>query len=165
MTFAAAEPFHGFFERQAFQPVFFFVFSVADLIHNVEGITAFGIDRFVETDGVLYSIKRIDDHFFFNADFFCNFFHGRFFQVLADVIFFCINSFVGNVAQGAADTYAVIIPQITADFTDDHRNCISRKFDHQGIVKIINRLHKAYAANLKQVIGIFVAVLETSDNT
>ena len=50
MPFPTAEAVHGFFERQIFQPVFFFVFAVTDLIHDIKRIAAFGIDGFIEAD-------------------------------------------------------------------------------------------------------------------
>ena len=75
-----------------------------------------------------------------------------------------MNGFIGSIPQGTADTDAVIIPEITADFPHDHWNSISGKFDIQCAVKIVDGLHKANTADLEQVIGIFTAGRETLDD-
>ena len=65
------------------------------------------------------------------------------------IVFFGINGFVGRIPQRAADSDGIIVPEIPADFSDNHGDCISREFHIQRGVKIVNGLYQAYAANLK----------------
>ena len=128
MLFAAVQPLHGFAESKIFNPAFFFVFFITDLIHDIKSITAFCIDRFKETHRILDSIKGIYDHFFFDTYFLGNFGNCRFFQVLLHIIFAGIDCFVCNITKRTADADAVVIPEISPDFAYDHWNCISGKF-------------------------------------
>ena len=88
----------------------FFVFLIADLIHNIQRIATLGVYRFKQADRTLDRIQGIYDHFFFNADLISNFIDRWFLQILFDHIFFGINGFIGNVAQRTAYPDTVIIP-------------------------------------------------------
>ena len=71
MLFAAVQPLHSFAESKIFNPAFFFVFFVTDLIHDIKSITAFCIDRFKETHRILDSIKGSIRSFLFDTNFLC----------------------------------------------------------------------------------------------
>ena len=129
MAFPVTETVDGVLKGKILDPVFLAVFLVAELIHHIEGIAALGIYRFIETHGTLDGVQGIDDVFFFDADFFGNLFDGRLFLMGTDISFPHAERFVGGIAQGAADTDGVVIPQVTADLADDHRDCVSGKFD------------------------------------
>mgnify|MGYP001068267027 CR=1 FL=1 len=69
----------------------------------------------------------------------------------------------GRVPQGAADTDRIVIPQIAADFSYNHGNCVGRKLYVQCGIKVVNGLDETYTANLKQIIHILAAVGKTFD--
>ena len=72
-AFPRSQMLHGFGERQISDPVVFLVFLVTDLIHDIEGITAFCVDRIVKADRALDGVQGIDNVLFGNSDFLCNF--------------------------------------------------------------------------------------------
>ena len=165
MPFSCSKVFHGFLKSQIFYPVLFFIFFITDLIHNVKSISAFRINRLKQAYRILDGIQRIDNGFFIYSDLFGDFCNGRLLQILFHIIFFGIDSLVGNITKGTADPDAVVITKISADFPYDHRHCISGEFYLQGGVKVVNGFDQTNAANLKKVIRIFVAVLESADHT
>ena len=75
-----------------------------------------------------------------------------------------MDGFVCDVAQRAADADAVVIPQIAADLADDHGNGIGTEFDTDGVVKVVNGFHKTDAADLEEVVHIFVTVCKAFDH-
>ena len=60
-------------------------------------------------------------------------------------------------------TYAV--PEIAANLTDDHRNCIGGKFYLQSSIEIIDCLDQSDTSDLEEVICIFIAVLKSAYHT
>ena len=83
----------------------------------------------------------------------------------AGELFSGIEGFIRGVPERAADADGVIIPQIAAYFSKDHRNRIGGKFYILGNIKIVNGYDKADAANLKEIIDIFLASGKTLDHT
>src|SRR5699024_7728806 len=132
--------------------------------HDIQSVSAFGVNRFIKTDRTLDGIQGINDHFFFDAYLFGNFHYGGFLGMLTDILFFGIDCLVGYIPERTADPDGIIVPQVTAYLTDDHGNGISRKFYVQGSIKIVNGFDQADAADLKQIIRIFVASGETFDH-
>ena len=164
VSFPFSQPVHGVPERNIFHPVFLPVLFVADLIHDIESISSFGIHRLKKAHRALDRIHGIDDHFLVNADLISDLRDGRLFEMLPHIVFPGVDGFVGNIPQRAADPYAVVIPEISSDLTDDHRNCIGRKLYLKGGIKIIDCFDQADTADLKKVIWIFTAVLKTADH-
>ena len=162
--FAAVQPLHSFAESKIFNPAFFFVFFVTDLIHDIESISSFGIHRLKKAHRALDRIHGIDDHFLVNADLISDLRDGRLFEMLPHIVFPGVDGFVGNIPQRAADPYAVVIPEISSDLTDDHRNCIGRKLYLKGGIKIIDCFDQADTADLKEIVGVFTAVGEALDH-
>ena len=76
-----------------------------------------------------------------------------------------MNGFIGSIPQGTADTDAVVIPQIAADFANNHRDGIGGKFYPQCIIKIVNGLNQSDTSNLKEVINIFLISGKTFNHT
>ena len=56
MTLSVVQTFHGFTEGEMFYPHLFLIFFITDLVHDIEGVAAVGVDRLVETHGVLHGI-------------------------------------------------------------------------------------------------------------
>ena len=82
--------------------------------------------------------------------------------MLFHVIFSGIDCLICNITQRAADTDTVIVTQVAADLPNDHWNRISGKLYLQGCIEIVDCLDQTDAADLKQVIGIFITVLKTA---
>lgn len=99
---------HGFGERQISDPVVFLVFLVTNLIHDIEGITAFCVDRIVKADRALDGVQCVDDVFFRNLNGFRDLVKCRLLSGLAGQAFSGIDGLVSNIPQGTADTDAVI---------------------------------------------------------
>lgn len=76
-----------------------------------------------------------------------------------------MNGFVGGISQGAADTQAVVVSEIASDFPDDHGNGIGGKFYLHSRIEIVDGFDQPDAANLKQIIHIFVGDGKTADHT
>ena len=79
MLFAAIQPLHSFAESKIFNPAFFFVFFVTDLVHDIECVTAIGVDRVIKTERTLDGIEGENDVLFRNAGFGGNFVESRLF--------------------------------------------------------------------------------------
>lgn len=45
--------------RELFHPVFFFIFLITDLIHDIEGIAPIGVDRIIEAYRTLDRIQCV----------------------------------------------------------------------------------------------------------
>jgi hypothetical protein len=58
----------------------------------------------------------------------------------------------------------MIIPQETADLSDDHRYCISRKLDFESGVEVVYCLDQPDNPYLKKVLIIMTASLKALDN-
>ena len=155
---------HGFAEREVFYPGFFLIFLVADLVHDIEGVSAVCDNGFIEAHGILDGIQGIGDVFLGDADFGGDFFHGRLFQVLSGEAVSGIDCLIGGVLQGTGDTQAAVVPQEPSDFSDNHRNRVGGKFYIQRSVKIVYGFDESDAANLKQIVHIFVAGSKAFDN-
>ena len=69
-----------------------------------------------------------------------------------------MNGFVGGISQGAADTQAVVVSEIAANFPNDHGNAVSGETYSLFGVKVVNGLDQANAAYLKQIVQIFAPV-------
>ena len=85
--FPVIQAFHGLLQGQILNPVFLSVLFITDLIHNIQGIPALCVYRFVEADRALDGIQGIDNVFFFNANLLGNLIDGRLFEIFLDVIF------------------------------------------------------------------------------
>jgi hypothetical protein len=81
---------------------------------------------------------------------------GRF----AGQLFFCLKDPVSGVAHGTGDAHGAVVPEITADFTGDHRYAVGGKPHVLGGVEIIDRLNKPDAPHLEEVVHILAAPRE-----
>ena len=147
-----------------FHPGLFLVLLVADLVHHIEGIAAVGDNGLIEAHGVLDGVQGIGDVFFGDADFRCDLLNGGFLEVLSGQVLLGVDGFVGGVFQGAGDTHGTVVPEETADLSDDHGHCIGGKFYLQGSVEIVSGLDEPDAADLEKVIHIFIAGGESFDD-
>ena len=71
---------------------------------------------------------------------------------------------VGNIPQAAADPDGVVVPQIPANFADDHGHGIGGKAHVQRGIEIVQRLDEPDAAHLKQIVHVFAPVAEALNN-
>ena len=76
-----------------------------------------------------------------------------------------MNGFVGGISQGAADTQAVVVSEIAADFANNHGDRVSGKFYFHSGIKVVNGFDQSDASNLKQIIHIFIGCGKTTDHT
>ena len=67
-------------------------------------------------------------------------------------------------AVNARNAVTAVIPQIPADFTNNHRNRIGGKFHPDTRIKIIYCLHQSDTANLEQIIHIFIMIIKPFDH-
>ena len=148
-----------------FDPRLFLIFFVADLIHDVEGVAAVGKDRLVQAHGILDRVHGIGNVFLCDTDLRSDLFDGGLLQVASRQGLSCVNCLVGSVLQGARNADAAVVAQETPDLTDNHRNGIGGKLDIQGRVEVIDRLDESDAADLEQIVNIFVAGGKALDDT
>ena len=76
-----------------------------------------------------------------------------------------MDGFVGGVAQGTADADRVVVTQIPADFTDDHRNRIGRELYAQCRIEVVDGFDQTDASNLKEIIYVLVVPGKALDYT
>ena len=157
MPLPLIQPVNRLPQGKVLHPVFLPVLLITDLIHHVKGIPTLRINRLKQTHRILNGIHSIYNGFFINTDFLGDFRDSRLLQIIFYVSFFGINCPVSNITQGAAHSYTVIVTEITPDFSNDHRHCISRKFYIQCSVKIVDGLNQPNTPDLKKIIHIFTA--------
>ena len=79
--------------------------------------------------------------------------------------FFGMDGFIRGITQGATDADGIVVTQITSYFTYNHRNSVGGKPDSHSRVKIINGFDQTDAADLKEVIYIFMVAGKAFDDT
>ena len=82
----------------------------------------------------------------------------------AGELFSGIEGFICGVPEGAADADGVVVTQIAAYLAKDHGYRIGGKFYILGNIEIVNGFDKADAADLKEIIDIFLASGKTLDH-
>ena len=76
-----------------------------------------------------------------------------------------MDGFVGNIPQRTADPDTAVVPEVAPDFSDDHGYSIGGKFYIQAGIEIIDGFDQTNAANLKQIIHIFIGSGKAPDDT
>lgn len=63
--------------------------------------------------------------------------------------------------QRKADTDGAVVAEITTDLSDEHWYGVGGEFNFLCHIKVINGFDQTDAADLKKIIDIFIAVIET----
>ena len=108
------------------------VYKRQDLIHYRDGIPAVRVNWLVERDRVDNGLQRQHDLVFRQIQFFGNFFYRRLPLAFAHQPLFGLHGLVGNVLERAAYPDRVVVPQVAADFPQNHRDGIGGKTDGMG---------------------------------
>ena len=74
-AFALIETGDRVLQGEVLHPVFFFIFLITDLIHDIEGIAPIGVDRIIEAYRTLDRIQCVQNVFCGNPGFRCDLLH------------------------------------------------------------------------------------------
>ena len=75
-----------------------------------------------------------------------------------------MDGFVSVVAQRAGDADTVVVAQITAHFSDNHRHGVSGEFYAHRRIEIVDGFDQSDTSDLKQVVHIFMMIGKTFDH-
>ena len=136
-----------FMKQSGYLPIFFF----RELVHqrNLRSLTL--IDRFVKRFHLCTGFQSHYQFFYGNSHFCCHFPRRRFPLQPARQCFSHLIDPVVIFLQRTAYLQYPVVPEITFDLSDDHGNCIGRKFHIIGHVKLIHCFQKSDAADLVAV--------------
>ena len=84
--------------------------------------------------------------------------------MLFHIVFLGIDCLIRRVTQGTAHPYTVVIPHVTPDLPYDHWHGVGTEFHIQFRIEIIDCFDKPDAADLEQVVRIFIACPESLDD-
>ena len=163
-AFPLAQAFERLLQGNFFQPAVIGVAAVADLVHDADGIAAVLVDRVVEAHRLHNGIHGKDHVLPRDIQRLGDLLHGWFLLCLGHELLPGLHNLVGGVPHAAADPDAAVVPEIAADFTDDHGDAIGGKADRLVQVKAVDGLDQPHTAHLEQVIRIFAAVGELLDH-
>ena len=147
-------------DGQVFQPLAVRMARILDLIDDVDGVAAVVIDRLKQGYGILDGLQRQHHILLGHVQRLGDFAHAGLTVHLGHQAVARLQGFIGRIAQAAADADGVVIPQVAADFADDHRHGIGGKAHVLRHVKVIKRFDQPDAAHLKQVVRVFPAIAE-----
>ena len=85
--------------------------------------------------------------------------------ILFHIAFPGVDGLVSRIPKRPTHPYGIVVPKIPADLSDDHRHRVGGKLHVQRGIKVVNGLHKADAADLKEVVGVLAAAAETANHT
>ena len=162
--FPVRERFQRFTQIYFFDPTCVTVAFVAHLIHNVKRVAVVAVNRVEKRNGVNYRFKSQNNFFSRQSEFFRYLFRCRFASEFVCQLFFCRQRFVRRVPHRTADPYRVVVPQIPPQFAYYHRHGVCRKPYVLRNIEIVYRFYQPYAADLKQVVGIFSSARKASEN-
>ena len=133
---------------------------VLDLVGHVDGVAAVLVHRVGEGDGVLNRLQR-EDHVLLRQ------LHLRGDLRDAGVLVVArgecvagLERLVGGVAQGARDADGVVVPQVAPDLADDHRHAVGAQAHVHAQIEVVQALHQADAAHLKQVVHVLAPIVK-----
>ncbi|MNE71127.1 hypothetical protein D3C80_1669720 [compost metagenome] len=116
---------HGFAQGNFLNPRDILVFVIADLVHNINRVSPIMVDRFEQGDRVLDRIQCENHILFWYPERLGNFKNRRLPRILIRQAVTDLKCFVGDIPQRTRHPDRIIIPEVPADFTDNHRHCIS----------------------------------------
>ena len=79
--------------------------------------------------------------------------------------FLHLHGFVSGVPYRTADADGVVVPQVPADFADDHGDGVCGEADVLTDIEIVDGLNQSNTAHLEQIVQIFSPLGEPLDNT
>ena len=156
MSFPFSQPLHRLAQRQILHPALFLIFLIADLIHHIKRVPALRVNGLKQAHRALDGVQRGGDILAADADLRRDLVDGGLPQILFRHMFPGINRLVGRVPQRPAHPDGIVVPQIPADLPDDHGHCVCGKLHLQFHVEIVNGFDQTDAADLKQVVHIFI---------
>ena len=77
---------------------------------------------------------------------------------------FTLHGFVSGVPYRTADADGVVVPQVPADFADDHGDGVCGEADVLTDIEIVNGFDQANTSHLKQVVQIFPSLCKALNN-
>ena len=137
---------------------------ISYLIHHINGVSAVGIHRFIEGDRIHDRLQRHHHLLFGEIQLAGDLLHRGIPELFGGEPFLDLHRPIGGIPHRAADSYGVIVPQIAADFPDNHGNGIGGKPDVLADIEVINGLDETDTAHLKEIVQVFPSLGETLDN-
>ena len=140
MTLSVVQTFHGFTEGEMFYPHLFLIFFITDLVHDIEGVAAVGVDRVIERDrrrnGVHGRVHGLERQLQPSG----HLLERRLARLLSLHGLAALQHAVGRVAHRAADANGAVVAQIPPDLTDDHRHAVGGKTNILRSVEVVDGL-------------------------
>lgn len=152
VLFPWSQPGDGLVQGNLLQPALVGVLLVGDLVHHIDRVPGGVVHRLEETHGLGDGVQGHDHVLPANLQRLGNLLHRGLRLLLGDEGLPGLQDPVGRVPHAAGYPHGAVVPQITADFTDDHWNAVGGKADVLPRVKVVDGLDEADAAYLKQIV-------------
>ena len=137
---------------------------VPHLIHDAEGVAAVGIHRLVQAHRVAEGIHGEHHLLPGDGEVLGDLLHGGLALGLGQQRLAGAEDLVGRVAHTAADTEGAVVTEVAANLADDHGHAVGGEADGLGDIEIVDGLHEADAAHLKEIVGTLAPACEALDD-